>query len=334
MTMRTATGRQIIYWRVRCVNRQTKEMFDRILLLDEDNISPAERGELVSLLAEKRRQRELLGFRKFFKECNEEEFAAKALGCGQFSPVSMEGYFEDEAGSGLGEVGLMQILSGQENPIIAGNAHSVLRLGPSSINDKPLWTVEKANDIAHYLDLCRRLAKSRWLQAEMTLQVSPTLDLVFPDDEATDSALLAIRQFIEKRDDAFNYACRHYLAHVSDVRRRDWVQDQQEAFKRARQAECLPELDGLTNEAALELYVYGSGRVHRSPNNKTMPEHLATAIQEHGKERVVFAFGAACKAMLNPPFCAAAVIAQDYRYWIEKEGSCDSTRLPLATLFE
>jgi len=50
-----------------------------------------------------------------------------------FKSISVVGYFEDEEGNALDEIGLFQILTGEEHPILPGNVVSVLRLGPTGM---------------------------------------------------------------------------------------------------------------------------------------------------------------------------------------------------------
>lgn len=331
--MNTTTKSHIVFWRIRCVNRQTKTMFDRDLVLNDEAIADADRQKLISIVSKNCSSPELLQFRPSFKECSDDDFQNLIANCEKSSSIFIPHYFEDEAGTALGQVGLTQILTDETDPVIGGNIFSVTRLGACSIKDKQNWTVDKANDIAHYLDLCRRLANKRWFNEEMRLQTSPTVTLIFPDADATDSALLTIRQFFERRDDSFNQACKHYVEHASDGRKIAWVRHEQDKFKALQSTACVPDLGGMSNKEVLELYAYGALRIHRCPNSKHLPQEFAQAVANYGRERVMFGVGAACKLMLSPALCAAPAIAQDYKYWVENEGCCDSTQNPLPQLF-
>jgi len=132
-------------WHFQCINRKTKELFDRQLVFDPSLCADdRERLTVYSLLANRSQHRKLLEFRKNFREVNEEGLMdyVKEHEQGGFGGVCLDNYFEDEDGNCLDEVDFMAIVSDQSNPIILGNVSSVLRLTPSGMSNAAQWTLE------------------------------------------------------------------------------------------------------------------------------------------------------------------------------------------------
>ena len=69
----------------------------------------------------------------------------------------------------MDEIGLFQILTDQEYPILLRNVVSVLRLGPTGMRRKEQWTVESANALAHFFQLVEVIGNSEWLQADLSM---------------------------------------------------------------------------------------------------------------------------------------------------------------------
>jgi hypothetical protein len=150
-------------WRVSCVNRQTRELFERDLFLDITT-APTEDRRRIKHILDSDNHRAMLKYRHLFREqaLPEGERDQKAMARGRFSAVSLSSYYEDEAGNPLDELRFMQALAGHEDIIIPGNPASVMRLGPTDIARPEKWTLRKANDVAHFLEVTNCLALSDW----------------------------------------------------------------------------------------------------------------------------------------------------------------------------
>ena len=121
-------------------------------------------------------------------------------------------YFEDDEGQPLDEIGLAQIMTGQEHPILAGHVGSVLRLGPTELQRQELWGVDSANAIAHFFQLVEVIGSGEWLKSELEISTGGRSgpgginSFKCPDLGQMYSILLPIRQLYAS-DDAFNHAC-------------------------------------------------------------------------------------------------------------------------------
>jgi hypothetical protein len=138
------TEKRLVFARVRCINRATKEFFDRDFWLDLSTLSDGERERMEIMTKRTISGDEFRQVRPLLKEGNWTE----ALQGGEFDSMggfAVADYFEDEAGNPLDMIGLAKIMSGEEYPILLHDVRSVLRLGPTGICRKELWTTQTAN---------------------------------------------------------------------------------------------------------------------------------------------------------------------------------------------
>ena len=329
-------------WNIRCVNRRTKDLFNRQLVFDaslcaEDD----ERAALYSILADKSQHQKLVAFRRTFREVDEAgllEYVQKHQR-GGFGCVCLENYFEDDGCNQLDEVGLIAMLSGQPDPIILGNVSSVLRLPRSGMLNAAEWTVENSNDFVHFIQVVGILQKSRWWRDSPKLSWtgdgSPH-SLENPDLETTTAALALIRQFLLRRDDIFRRATELYLKFVDDGMKQAWVKHELDQFEahlkgnwRMPQA---TELSGFTNEELIDVVVYGTGLFHRK-SNSNLEDRLTQLTMTCPRETLMFAFDMACRLMLNHPFTVSTLFYREFAHW-SNTGLCPRpTRVVTPRLF-
>jgi hypothetical protein len=315
----------LVWWKVRCLNRKDHTFSDRTLLLDPSSLSPEDQSRLLRLIEHSSTHPAIREFRGRFQEVTEEEFVRRAHQATAFKGVFLQEYFEEEEGRPMGVIELMQALTGEANPIILGNPESVLRLGPAGIREKDRWSVRCANDIAHLLQLVEQIARSDWLSSPLSLQFVPgkndikrIISFEHPDAEATRAVLLPIRQLYSE-DEAFNHACNRYLRHVADGRKHAWVKERKDGFNRSRDSEPFQfKVWSLSTRQVLDLFMYGSGLVHRKAD-KGQETELSRAVSEYGREHVVMAFNLCCRDLCQYAFDMYHVIRQDFQNWISTE---------------
>jgi hypothetical protein len=331
------TPNHLVFWKVRCLHSQRKKFFDRSLRLDESSLSDAERKRFFTTL-ENSRDRALLEFRSHFVECSDETSARLAPQGDRITSASVPEYFEDEDGRPLDKIGLAQILTGDPDPILRFEPQSVLRLGPSPMLHKSQWTLQKANNVSHFLQMMNRIGRSGWFEGPLSItSISGTVtEIEHPDADLTTTALTFIRQLLLKRDDVLNHAVKAYVEHIGHDRRRLWVTDIHKSFNACLEANCEfgPQsiLTGYTTRQAIDIFTYGSGLFHRESNDDCESE-LATLITRHGRERLIIAFNSACRELLNYAFYLAPVMWQDVTHWVRSEGCAGPSRPRIADLF-
>ena len=157
------SDRCVYPWTVHCIDRESKQMFDRRLLFDPSLCaSDEEVNAIEAILADRKLHRTLTKYRNAFREVDDEELKRAFEKCNSFNGVFVDDYFEDQDGKPMNEIGLPAIISGNTNPVIAGNVSSVIRLGVSGMRDASNWSVDNSNDFVHFIQVVGILQRSRW----------------------------------------------------------------------------------------------------------------------------------------------------------------------------
>ena len=334
-------GKDVFHWYVDCIHSETKEMSRKEYVLNESLMSETERHEFNVLMTQKHRDWQLLKFRRFFIEVSEAQLSELQCNMRSYSTVNQylppDGYFEDENGKPMNELGMLDVATGDPTEVYGGNVQSAYRRGVTTMKDKEGWTVDKANNVAHFLQLVQQIRTSNWIQHDLsfTTQGGKVLEAKYADQESTRSFLFSLRQLLMpgKSDDSFNLACDIYSAHVSDQAKVAWVKHEQEKFANVRKHICAPwQIDAYTMEEVIEMVIYGAGLAHRVSRDK-WEEKLPAVLEKHGKERFQFVFQGSCRTLLNYPMAAAPIIGQDFANWIKNEGCVGPTRVWDSDLF-
>lgn len=328
----------LISWHIRCFNKKKKQFFNRELVLDTPKITQEEFECVLAMAQRTPTDPRIRRFRPRFREVGEDEFLQLANSAKSFSVFTLPRYFEDEDGNPLGEIEVLQVLTGQAHPIIVGNPESVLRLGPSSVIRKDQWSVESADKISHFLVVVRDIAKSRWLRSPLSMKFTGSLDdieeiLSFdaPDRESIKGVILGIRQLYSS-DNVFNIACGTYLRHVADDLKKLWVKERKDSFNRCREnPPHLLRLSQLTTREILDVFIYGSDMMHPR-SKKNAEQELKNLLKKFGRERVVMAFNRACLDLCRCAFHVYPVVKQDFAHWVRNEDCAGPGRVSLDDL--
>lgn len=339
-TIRSDLHKQKRYvWKVRCIDRESKEFFDRYLIFDPTRCQDlSEKDSVESLLQDITKRESLANHRRVFREVSADEVDSHMNGRdGEFFALS--DYFEDDAGRQLNEVELVAELTGNPKPIVLGDVRSILRQAPSNMNSPDSWTVEDSNSYVHFLQVAGFLQKSRWLGQSTRLSKSgdgpywlKNLDL-----NNTTVALVFIRQFLMKRDDIFRVAVQLYLSQIGDPAKIYWVNHELQNFesylKSCQRQPPTPELADVTNEELIDVITYGTGLFHRN-SNKNCEEQLSCLLGRCGRERLMFACDSACRLLLRSPFTVAPLLYAEFARW-SNTGVCPRpTRVVTERLFD
>src|SRR5262245_59577829 len=186
-------GLPMVVWTIPCFDRRRQQplpVYNRTFSLDWSKLSTTETDEVLRILNDGERDHghspkgfdsvvvtvsrdvrkpdwRMLNFRSFFVEVPEEGMnevfkdAERGLRPFKFVRLNAE-YFEDETGTAVTEYAMIRHVSGEENPIIIGDAQSVLRLGPMAPEAVADWKAETANTIGQFLEVVRQICSSAW----------------------------------------------------------------------------------------------------------------------------------------------------------------------------
>jgi hypothetical protein len=248
-------------------------------------------------------------------------------------------YVEDETGLPTTMYEIIKHVSGNEAPIIMGDAGSVLALGPVEPQNTEDWTQEKANCIAQYLDVIRQIYNSTWYRSPLEITTSTEnkdlkeiLEAVFPPSEATSAVLAFIRQ-LHASDKLFEKACDIYMNHCSDIRKVHWIQFEKDRF--IKMLESSPPLSfcQFKCKEIIRMFMYGAGLLHSSSNHGEEAK-LEQFLTTFGREQAVFSFNSALMNVYTYSVRSFHVIKQDFEHWIEVHGFLPPDRRNIKMLFE
>ncbi len=329
----------LVFWKIRCLHRERKEFFDRLLMLDESRLTEEDRERFFAMIGCRSTEAQaFFEFRSCFIECDDETHDRLAPQAQRVTFGGPSEYFEDENCKPIDDIGIAQVLTGNPDPILRFEPRSVLRLGPSPIAKRDEWSVEKANPISHFLQLMNRIGQSGWLKSPLSIQYvgNSVVQVAHANAEMTTTALTYIRQLLLKRDDVLNHACEAYVEHISHDGRRFWVSDIHQSFNACLESDCRygPQsiLSGYTTRQVIDIFTYGSGLFHRESNHDCEAE-LANLIAQHGRERLIIAFNSACRDLIQYGFFIAPVMWQDVVHWVRSEGCLGPDRPQITDLF-
>lgn len=315
-----------VVWKIRCLNRKTKAFYDLWRTLDWKKVPCNERSKILPIIESYPTNPNLLKYQPYFFVIEQDEIKTLSQNANVTKFLLIPGYFEDEQGNQLDEIGVMQIISGKKYPIILDNPNSVLRLGPIGLKEKGKWSQKKSNDIGHFFQIVRHIAESNWISSSLSLKFTgekgiPKQIISFdcPDSQATSSVLLAIRQ-LYANDEVFNHACNAYLQHVGDERKKIWVKNSKKKFNKFRDSEIEHPFSifNFSAKQLLDHFIYGTGSIHRNPKREHQ-EALEIARGIYGTEYVAMAFNSCCRYLLSYALDVYYIIKQDFDHWV-KEG--------------
>lgn len=321
-----------IEWFVRGINRRTREQFDRRLVLRNGTVPPDAMRQIRRILRQRRPKRawEIVRYRGYFAEKTQDDTPREGhdIARGRYccATVTPE-YFEDEAGNPLDSLGFMRILTGRDDIVVIGDPASVLRIGPTGMAVPERWTLQKSNDVAHFLEVVRCLAQSDWVRAPTSYayQRQPDgtekiLHFERPDVLTVNSVLVFIRQLISNDDKLLKLATDAYLCHTSDPSKKIWVTHERDAVKRTLNSPpFLFEVDGRPAREIIDLFFYSFGLIHHAEPQAA--KDFKTLVQRHGRERMMMAFNGVTKDVYAHAHRIAHVVSQDFTHWVAT-GTC------------
>lgn len=227
----------------------------------------------------------------------------------------------------MDEIGICRILTGEKHPIIAGNFKSVLQLGPSPMRNKDAWQQKDSDTLAHFLQVNRQIAKSRWLKEECTLASKGSkIDSQVPSFESLVYVSIYFRQLFSDDDKLFSDACNTYKRYVANEAKIIWVECEKKSFFAIlKEKPIFSSTTGVTNANLIDAFLYGALLFHAVEKVKA---HKRTTfkmlLQDLGRDKLVFSLNACLRQLYNHVGAVAPVIYQDFAHW----QSCESIPRP------
>jgi hypothetical protein len=323
------------------VNKETRVMGMRSVYLDLMTLPPDQQNEITGILKDRSRTHEMIRFRALFKEVGPQSLEDRqAIARGRYHSVGhIHGYHEDEQGRPLDDVAFVEAVTGWEGAVVLGNPRSVTRRGPSEITRQEKWTVQKSNDIAHFLELAACLSRSDWLRSVVSFTHAPDsmgghalVAFETPDVLVFNSVLVFIRQLLADKDRVFWRATDAYLCHVADGAKRLYVTDRRDFLKRCMRSPdplCAPDTPSRT---VLDLFMYGFGLIHRY--NPTTVQQFNQLLRTHGREKLVMALHGTLQQVAAVAINVSMVVAPDFAHWISTERVPRPDRIGMEEVFD
>jgi len=324
--------------RVRCINKATMEFFDRDFRVDLSTLPASDAARIERLINQRtvrvsdfRPIRSLFLFDQGLYPDNIDDFSS-------LTGFYVDDYFEDEEGNPLDQIGLVSILTGEEFPILPDNVGSVLRLGPTGIQRKEAWNVQSSNTLAHFYQLVEVIGNSDWMKIPVCINTSGDSRNInsfeCPNLSQLYAILLPFRQ-LYSNDDALNHACKVYLRHTADERKRDWVKANKNAFNGFLDSAPKPHnIEQYSVRQLLDLVMYGAGLIHYSQSERQTKQDFKDILAKHPRERVIFTLIWYCHQLYGYANRLYFVLRQDHHHWLTVEGCAPPDLVFMHQLFE
>ena len=327
--------RRRIHWRIRRLDRTTREFSDRDLVLDQATITAEQFADILRILdnANFSRRHEIRKYRQCFKDASATHGAGE--GFDAIHSFCLPDYFEDDAGNPLSIFEMMKVKTGQDDIIVLGDLDSVLRIGPVPIVDAHNWNVDKANIVAHFVEVALVLSRSNWARSAVSVSsikgkdgTSTVIGSRGPDVLTINSVLGFVRQ-LAASDRLFERASEAYLAHTSDDGKKLWVQHEKDMFDKVLEDPnaLVGRNLGMPGKKLLRHFFYSFGLLH-TPEPDQVKE-FRQLVEQHGQHWFMMAFNMTMQHLVAHATSVAIVLNQDVQRWF-KEGVAMPDRISIA----
>jgi hypothetical protein len=329
---------KLILWRVIRINRATREQSHPWIGIDpaNDKIPVDDLESILRIVKEKRSRGGITKYRRYFRDM-EPDFSQLQWSNWPLTVLLPE-YFEDDAGNRVGIAEFIDIKMGQTGTIVMGDPESLLRIGPTDMAHPERWTVEKANDIEHFLEVVDFLCKSEWISTPTGSGPKDPKgsDWGFHTTNiyVLNSVLVFIRQLYAEKDNLFGRTVQIYLEHCSDDGKKFWVTERQQRFVETLDTE--PFLFGVgvnvTAKRMLKLFLYGFGLIHWGEKDRELANVFRKMVEEHGREKVLMGFQSTLQALVAYANHVFFPVAQDFSHWLNTQGHTRPNRITIHEL--
>lgn len=242
----------LIYWKIRYLDRTTREFGDRSLYLETTALVPVTKAA-IELAVEAKTQaerRRFLRYRSLFKEDNTSQTMdewRKTPG-GDFRCVPIHEYFEDETGEELSQTELMRVLTGDPAAVYIPHGfkqHDIdLHLAepsPVPLGDAPL-PIEKLKVLAYFSRDVKELSDTAFMKdGAGTLRAvgkspdfvgsDPVLETAVTDDEIRSHTTIFRRLYMEREPANFLKAAAIFVEGIGDHPYGKWIAGAADEYK-------------------------------------------------------------------------------------------------------
>jgi hypothetical protein len=204
--------------------------------------------------------------------------------------------------------------------IILGDPRGLLGRGPADLEDVSRWTKRDSDILAHFLQVCTQIQRSRWYTSEkqFTEQTGATLDVSMPRFEEFVYAAVYFRQlFMKKKDFLLKDAAERYCTHVKCPIRKDWVKHEVDSFNNLLESPTFPfPVKNYTLRQIFDAFMYGAGLMHKIPEDgDAQLTRFLDICDNHPRTRLLYALNVQLQVLMNHVGNIAVVVHQDYAYW-------------------
>jgi hypothetical protein len=191
------------------------------------------------------------------------------------------------------------------------------------------WTIQKANDIAHFLEIVECLELSPWASSETAYSITSGLregkpvtmleEFRRPSISVLQSALVFVRQLFADKDIALKMATDAYLQHAALEERRGWVKILRKQFNRdlIKPPQFYPNA-GISGRQIIELFFYPSGLIHR-PKSLQASREFRQFLERFGREQAMMAFQWTMQLIVAHALNISQYMRADFEHWIGVE---------------
>jgi hypothetical protein len=258
----------IVYWKVRCFSRASKDFFDRNLVLDTTSLDPITRSRVEMCLEQRSSQeREILKYRQLFKEGGLPSPGSE-LRHDSGRIFGITDYFEDEDGKEITLTECARIKTGNEN-VVAFPSHyrphdialSLSDNSPIPENPQDHINLSQADidALAYFVKDATELKENAFYSESPTLHSVGGVYTIstIPVEHIVSFVTIFRRLYMHKERGNYNNACAVYARHYLNKRLTHWITAERRLYNKflAAKAKVIIMIGGeksFTNRALID----------------------------------------------------------------------------------
>lgn len=239
----------LLSWKIRCLNRKSRQFYDRLLRLDTESLDATKRVviELAIEADGKYRDSIIVRSRHLFTEAESLLATIDNASIKSFLSVSISGYFEDELGARLSGNDIARILSGSETAILLPSGTSAHDIELRLTEPIPLPAVDvllegnTVDDLGYFTRELREMRRSAFLSSSparlnyggtIVPGTGPKLQTYASDEEIRSFVTIFRRLYMENERGNFVKAVNVFTRAVRGHPYEKWATSEKKAFLR------------------------------------------------------------------------------------------------------
>ena len=295
-----------IFWKIRYLDRASKELKDRLLLVETDDLEPTMKAaiELLIETSTRRRERDILHYRYLFTEGDEAAFKEKAVTASRSEGVCLIEYFEDEEGNEITLNEIARVQTGNPNMCVFPSGAKQHDIDYMMSDRRPVSVEETtlaSNDIRLLGYFCRDYAElngSAFIEEgpgtiKTCGDAEPVLETAVSDDEIRSFVTIFRRLYMAREEANFNKAVNVTVSALGSHPLAKWVDGVRNEYK--NQLEAIvdlrpfirPDQCSFTSKRLIDVFLYT--QYAHQPDAKRERQYKE-CLAEIGGKRGLFAW--------------------------------------------